>query len=121
MCTYSFKVENGKFKEIPIDNCSLISNEHAKIADWDCVIVEDDLICTCSQTFNSSQLRLKYIIRKNGTSLLTLYKPGSKREIIQKKCLSTHNKFTLSGIITLSCGNICKRFARFKHTKEMKR
>lgn len=121
MCTYSFKLENGKFKEVLSNNCSLISDEHAKIADWDCVIVDGDLICTCSQPLNDSQLRLKYIIRKNGTSILALYKPGNKREIVQKKCLATHNKFTLSGIVTLACGNICKRFARFEHIKEMKR
>lgn len=121
MCTYSFIVENGKFKKTIGENCSLLSDEHAKIADWDCVMVDGDLICTCSQPLNDSQVRLKYIIRNNGTSILALYKPGNKREIVQKKCLATHNKFILSGIVTLACGNIRKRFAKFEHIKEKNR
>ena len=117
MCTYSFKVENGEFKEVFGDNCTLISDTRAKVADWDCVISDGDLICTCIQPLDNSSLKLKYTIRKNGTSLLTLYSPGNKRVILQKKCLATHNKFNLSGIVTLACGNIRKRFGRFKHIK----
>jgi hypothetical protein len=121
MRSCSFEVENGKFKEVHGDRCSLISDVHAKLDDWDCVIADEDLICTCSQVMDNSQIKLKYIIRKNGTSLLALYRPPNKRKIVQKRCLATHNKFALSGIVTLTCGNILKRFARFEHTKEMKR
>lgn len=102
-------IKSGEFSQISESAGKIISPTEAKIGDWECNITNKQLTCFCKDDSN----KLTYVIFKNGLSRLVLKTPGEPKKVLKKFWLSTHSKFTLTGVLFLPEGDIKKRNPKF--------